>query len=415
MPQFAHVPLILGPDKKRLSKRHGATSVTEYARQGYLPEAMVNFLALLGWSPGTNQELFTRDELIAQFALEGISGGNAVFNPREARLDERAAHRAPVAEAIARAPIRADLEAAGLWPRHFDDDVRGPWLNQVIDLLKPRVQEGRATSSRSSSRSCGSAWSTILPRSRSTSERQGSPTHIAALADAFEQLATFDVATSRSSVAARCGDPRCEGGCPHPCDPRGTDGEGGEPWSLRGGRAGGSVAHRRSGCDSSSVSCRHDPPDAHPNLLCSFAKSLTNRCFRLHGLAPTAAVRPVMSRPAPLNPHVSSTYGPSRGISVAAALRDIGLPAEHGLQRDLPGWRNTVAKEDRGFASMDRAKQREIASKGGKAAHQKGTAHEWTSEEAREAGRKGGMASHRRKQQAREGGSAGEQGRGDEA
>jgi general stress protein YciG len=58
-----------------------------------------------------------------------------------------------------------------------------------------------------------------------------------------------------------------------------------------------------------------------------------------------------------------------------------------------------VAKEDRGFASMDRSKQREIASKGGKAAHQKGTAHEWTSDEAREAGRKGGMASHRRKQQ----------------
>ncbi len=63
-----------------------------------------------------------------------------------------------------------------------------------------------------------------------------------------------------------------------------------------------------------------------------------------------------------------------------------------------------MAKEDRGFASMDRAKQREIASKGGKAAHQKGTAHEWTSEEAREAGRKGGMASHRRKRQAESGG-----------
>ena len=61
-----------------------------------------------------------------------------------------------------------------------------------------------------------------------------------------------------------------------------------------------------------------------------------------------------------------------------------------------------MAKEDRGFASMDRAKQREIASKGGKAAHQKGTAHEWTSEEAREAGRKGGMASHRRRQQQQE-------------
>jgi general stress protein YciG len=62
----------------------------------------------------------------------------------------------------------------------------------------------------------------------------------------------------------------------------------------------------------------------------------------------------------------------------------------------------SVAKEDRGFASMDRMKQREIASKGGKAAHQKGTAHEWTSEEAREAGRKGGMASHRRRKESDE-------------
>jgi general stress protein YciG len=62
----------------------------------------------------------------------------------------------------------------------------------------------------------------------------------------------------------------------------------------------------------------------------------------------------------------------------------------------------SVAKEDRGFASMDRAKQREIASKGGKAAHQKGTAHEWTSEEAREAGRKGGMASHQRRRQSQQ-------------
>ena len=67
-----------------------------------------------------------------------------------------------------------------------------------------------------------------------------------------------------------------------------------------------------------------------------------------------------------------------------------------------------MAKEDRGFASMDRAKQREIASKGGKAAHQKGTAHEWTSEEARDAGRKGGIASHRRRRE-QQGGPAGDE------
>ena len=79
-PVFAHVPLIMGPDKQRLSKRHGATSVMEYEKLGYLPEAMFNFLALLGWGTGSNDELFTRDELIARFNLEGISGGNAVFN-----------------------------------------------------------------------------------------------------------------------------------------------------------------------------------------------------------------------------------------------------------------------------------------------------------------------------------------------
>jgi glutamyl-tRNA synthetase len=61
-PQFAHVPLIMGPDKKRLSKRHGATSVTEYQKAGYLAEAMVNFLALLGWSPGGDREVLSRDE-----------------------------------------------------------------------------------------------------------------------------------------------------------------------------------------------------------------------------------------------------------------------------------------------------------------------------------------------------------------
>src|SRR2546430_12945728 len=70
-----------------------------------------------------------------------------------------------------------------------------------------------------------------------------------------------------------------------------------------------------------------------------------------------------------------------------------------GSEPSTWGRRLNVAKEDRGFASMDRAKQREIASKGGKAAHQKGTAHEWTSEEARDAGRKGGIASHRRRRE----------------
>src|SRR5918996_3106863 len=86
-------------------------------------------------------------------------------------------------------------------------------------------------------------------------------------------------------------------------------------------------------------------------------------------------------------------------------MRPRGRTGPRGMQGGVGArwsglWQEvSVAKEDRGFASMDRAKQREIASKGGKAAHQKGTAHEWTSEEAREAGRKGGMASHQRRKQ----------------
>lgn len=79
-PAFAHLPMILGPDKAKLSKRHGATTVTEYRDQGYLPEALFNFLALLGWALDDKTELFTREELIAAFTLERVGKTAAVFN-----------------------------------------------------------------------------------------------------------------------------------------------------------------------------------------------------------------------------------------------------------------------------------------------------------------------------------------------
>ena len=79
-PLFAHLPMILGHDKSKLSKRHGATSIVEYKEQGYLPDAMVNFLALLGWSLDDKTELFTREELIKHFSVERISKTPAVFD-----------------------------------------------------------------------------------------------------------------------------------------------------------------------------------------------------------------------------------------------------------------------------------------------------------------------------------------------
>jgi glutamyl-tRNA synthetase len=197
VPQFAHVPLILGPDKKRLSKRHGATSVTEYERQGYLAEAMVNFLALLGWSPGTNQEVFTRDELIAQFALEGISGGNAVFNHE--KLDwMNAQHVARLANAAIVQMIRGDLESRGLWSAAYEGSRR-VWLHQVLDLVKPRVKK----------------VSDFIPQLEPFLRERGEydpaaidkhlggadlADHIAALSEAYHRLDAFDVETIEATL-----------------------------------------------------------------------------------------------------------------------------------------------------------------------------------------------------------------------
>ncbi len=79
-PKFAHVSLILAPDRTKLSKRHGATSVGEYREKGYLPEALLNYLALLGWSPKDNREFFTKEELINLFTLENVNKAPAVFD-----------------------------------------------------------------------------------------------------------------------------------------------------------------------------------------------------------------------------------------------------------------------------------------------------------------------------------------------
>ncbi|MBN1459694.1 MAG: glutamate--tRNA ligase [Armatimonadetes bacterium] len=79
-PFFGHLPLILGPDRAKLSKRHGATSIGEYRDQGFVPDAIVNFIALLGWSPGDDRELLSREEMIDAFSLEGVGKSGPVFD-----------------------------------------------------------------------------------------------------------------------------------------------------------------------------------------------------------------------------------------------------------------------------------------------------------------------------------------------
>ena len=199
VPQFAHVPLILGPDKKRLSKRHGATSVMEYARQGVLPEAMVNFLALLGWSPGGNQEVFARDELVRVFALDGISGGNAVFNQEKLEWFNQQHIMRLAPEELARR-IKPSLEEAGLWRDDYLGD-RHAWFFAVLELLKPRakrledfVAHGRFF------------FADALEYDAAAVEKylrvSGTSENLAALSAAFADLAAFDASSSESALRA---------------------------------------------------------------------------------------------------------------------------------------------------------------------------------------------------------------------
>ncbi|MBI4409855.1 MAG: glutamate--tRNA ligase [Gemmatimonadetes bacterium] len=163
-PVFGHVPMILGPDGKRLSKRHGATAIGEYREQGLLPWALVNFLALLGWSPGTDEEIFDVPELIARFSLEGINKKSAIFDSQKLiwlngqhltrasaeRLEPLVTERlvaAGIANADAlrtrRAWVHGLIDLLKVRARNLDDIVRQarPYLAEAIDYEQEAVQK----------------------------------------------------------------------------------------------------------------------------------------------------------------------------------------------------------------------------------------------------------------------------------
>ncbi|MBI5599246.1 MAG: glutamate--tRNA ligase [Deltaproteobacteria bacterium] len=132
VPAFAHLPMILGADKARLSKRHGATSVTAYRDSGYLPHALVNYRARLGWSYG-DQEIFTKEELIAKFSLESVGKSPGIFNPEKLLWLNH--HYIKESEATELAPLlMAHLNALGV---DASNDARVP---AIIGTLKERAK-----------------------------------------------------------------------------------------------------------------------------------------------------------------------------------------------------------------------------------------------------------------------------------
>jgi glutamyl-tRNA synthetase len=137
-PIFAHVPLILGPDRTRLSKRHGATSVGSYAREGFLPEAFRNFLVLLGWSPGEDAEYLRTNELIERFALSGVSRTNAVFDRAKLEWFNTQYLQKPPVEYVL-PYVETELKRAGLWDGS-QASRDGAWFARAVELIRPRTR-----------------------------------------------------------------------------------------------------------------------------------------------------------------------------------------------------------------------------------------------------------------------------------
>jgi glutamyl-tRNA synthetase len=138
-PVFAHVPLILGPDKSRLSKRHGATDVNMYRREGFLPEAFRNFLALLGWAAGGDEEFFRTKELVEKFSLEGVSRTNGVFDRAKLEwFNTQYLQKLPIENLLP--PVEEQLKQDGLWKEEWATGAGREWFSRTVDLLRPRVR-----------------------------------------------------------------------------------------------------------------------------------------------------------------------------------------------------------------------------------------------------------------------------------
>jgi glutamyl-tRNA synthetase len=138
-PIFAHLPLILGPDKSRLSKRHGATDVNMYRVEGFLPEAFRNFLALLGWAPGGDEEFLRTPDLIEKFNLSGVSRTNGVFDrPKLEWFNTQYLQKLPIDDLLPQ--VQAELSRSGLWKDEWASGAGREWFSKTVDLLRPRIR-----------------------------------------------------------------------------------------------------------------------------------------------------------------------------------------------------------------------------------------------------------------------------------
>jgi glutamyl-tRNA synthetase len=138
LPRFAHFPMIHGLDGKKLSKRHGATAVGDYQHMGILPQAMSNFLALLGWSPGGDREVMTLDEMVELFSEDGLLRKASVFDPKKLEWMNGQHLSRLSGEVLAPLAAPAFVRAGLLAPD--DPTIASPWFHHLLDFLKERCR-----------------------------------------------------------------------------------------------------------------------------------------------------------------------------------------------------------------------------------------------------------------------------------
>ena len=141
VPEYGHSTLILGPDGKKLGKRHGATTVTEYQQQGYLPETMFNFLALLGWAPGDGQEFFSCRELIEAFSIDGMLRRDSVFDEQKLEWLNGEHLRAKPLDALVQEAVALWVEAG--WIAAGEVESRKEEWTRIVALLQERIRTVR--------------------------------------------------------------------------------------------------------------------------------------------------------------------------------------------------------------------------------------------------------------------------------
>jgi glutamyl-tRNA synthetase len=208
---FAHLPLIFAPDRSKMAKRkHGpVVSLTTYRDRGFLPEAFRNFIVLLGWSPGTDEEIMSREEMVERFSLDGVNRADAVFNFKEFDSPEWTDPKAlwMNAEYIKNEPldrllprVEAELVEAGLWSNDYGEG--GPlreWFRATVDLVRARARTLKDFTGR------GHAyWTDDFPVDEKARAKNLSDPRLVellpALAERFEALDAFTLETTERAL-----------------------------------------------------------------------------------------------------------------------------------------------------------------------------------------------------------------------